>query len=92
MSKCIAFVDDDERFLDQSREQLTYRGWLSLLNRVAFRGWFWHRVPDTQCQNEGGRQQGARRDLRRHSAECRRVGRDLKAGAEKNCTGGWMRS
>ena len=38
MSKCIAFVDDDERFLDQSREQLTYRGWLSLLNRVAFRG------------------------------------------------------
>ena len=27
MSKCIAFVDDDERFLDQSREQLTYRGY-----------------------------------------------------------------
>ena len=26
------------------------------------------------------RQQGARRDLRRHSAKCRRVGRDLTAG------------
>ena len=27
MNKCIAFVDDDERFLDQSREHLTYRGY-----------------------------------------------------------------
>ena len=27
MSKCIAFVDDDERFLEQSREHLTYRGY-----------------------------------------------------------------
>ncbi len=27
MNKCIAFVDDDERFLEQSREHLTYRGY-----------------------------------------------------------------
>ena len=27
MNKCIAFVDDDERFLELSREHLTYRGY-----------------------------------------------------------------
>ena len=27
MNKCIAFVDDDEGFLEQSREHLTYRGY-----------------------------------------------------------------
>ena len=27
MNKCIAFVDDDERFLEQLREHLTYRGY-----------------------------------------------------------------
>ena len=27
MNKCIVFVDDDERFLEQSREHLTYRGY-----------------------------------------------------------------
>ena len=58
MSKCIAFVDDDERFLDQSHEQLTYRGWLSLLNRVAFRGWFWRRTLSAKTEADDGKGRG----------------------------------
>ena len=41
MNKCIAFVDDDERFLDQSREHLTYRSYDVLGyrdSRTAFDG------------------------------------------------------
>ena len=40
------------------------RLYLNYLDKIRV----WHRVLDTQCQNGGGRRQGARRDLRGMSA------------------------